>query len=93
MLNPFFLNGTSSEQGLLQSLMNETIQMHGVECYYLPRSFGNINTVIREVVQSEFTNAYPLEAYVDSYDGYGGQGSILSKFGIQGLDICRAPAI
>ena len=86
MLNPFFLNGTSSEQGLLQSLMTETIQMHGVECYYLPRSYATTNTVIREVVQSEFNNAYPLEAYVESYDGYGGQGDILSKFGIQGLD-------
>ena len=32
------------------------------------------------------TTLYPLEAYVESYDGYGGQGDILSKFGIQGLD-------
>ena len=86
MLNPFFLNGTSSEQGLLQSLMTETIQMHGVECYYLPRSYATTNTVIREVVQSEFNNALSSRAYVESYDGYGGQGDILSKFGIQGLD-------
>ena len=35
--------------------------MHGVECYYLPRSYATTNTVIREVVQSEFNNAYPLE--------------------------------
>ena len=28
----------------------------------------------------------PLEAYLDSYDGYGGQGTLLSKFGIEEQD-------
>ena len=60
--------------------------MYGIECYYLPRSYGNINTVIREVIQSEFKNAYPIEAYLDTYEGFGGQGTILSKFGIEGRD-------
>jgi hypothetical protein len=43
-------------------------------------------TIIKEVVESEFNFAYPIEAYVNSYDGYNGQGTILSKFGIQELD-------
>ena len=30
--------------------------------------------------------AYPIEAYLDSYEGYGGQGTILSKFGIEEQD-------
>jgi hypothetical protein len=86
MLNPFFLNGSKSEQGLLQDLINESIKIYGVEVYYLPRQYLTTNKVIEEVVQSEFNFAYPIEAYVDSYDGYGGQGTILSKFGIQELD-------
>ena len=60
--------------------------MYGVEIYYIPRKYLKKNTVIREVIQSEFTSAYPLEAYVDNYDGYGGQGTLLSKFGIQNND-------
>ena len=32
------------------------------------------------------TTALSSRGYVESYDGYGGQGDILSKFGIQGLD-------
>jgi len=60
--------------------------MYGVEVYYLPRSYATTNTVIREVVESEFENAYPLEAYVDNYEGYTGQGTILSKFGIENRD-------
>jgi hypothetical protein len=34
----------------------------------------------------KFDNAYPIEAYVDTYDGYEGQGTILSKFGVQPLN-------
>lgn len=86
MLNPFFLQGSSSEQGLIQDLINEQIRMYGVEVYYIPRKFITEKTVIKEVIQSIFDNAYPLEAYVNSYEGYGGTGTILSKFGIQDLD-------
>lgn len=86
MLNPFFLNGSKSEQGLLQDLVNESLRMYGVEVYYLPRQYITEKTIIKEVIESQFNHAYPIEAYVDSYDGYGGQGTILSKFGIQELD-------
>tara|TARA_S200002703_G_scaffold27820_1_gene23775 strand:+ start:29928 stop:31406 length:1479 start_codon:yes stop_codon:yes gene_type:complete len=86
MLNPFFLNGSKSEQTLIQSLVNEQIRMYGVEVYYMPRKYITKNTVIREVIESKFNNAYPLEAYVDSYEGYGGQGTILTKFGIDNQD-------
>lgn len=60
--------------------------MYGVEVYYLPRQYVTEKTIIKEVIESHFNHAYPIEAYVDSYDGYGGQGTILSKFGIQELD-------
>ena len=85
-LNPFFTQGTSSEQSLVQSLVNEQLRMYGVEVYYIPRKYLTKNTVIREVIQSEFNDAYPIEAYLNSYDGYEGQATILSKFGIQPID-------
>ena len=86
MLNPFFLQGSSGEQNLIQDLINEQLKIYGVEIYYLPREYVTEKSVIREVIESQFNTAYPIEAYVDSYDGYGGQGTILSKFGIQELD-------
>jgi hypothetical protein len=86
MLNPFFLQGSKTEQSLVQDLVNEHLRIFGVEVYYLPRQYVNENTIIKEVISSEFNFAYPIEAYVDSYEGYGGQGTILSKFGIQELD-------
>jgi hypothetical protein len=86
MLNPFFLQGSKTEQGLVQDLINESIQIHGIDVYYIPRQYITEKTIIKEVIESEFNNAYPIEAYVNSYDGYEGQGTILSKFGIQELD-------
>ena len=70
----------------MQDLINESIRMYGIDVYYLPRQYITEKTIIKEVIESQFTFASPIEAYVDSYDGYGGQGTILSKVGIQELD-------
>ena len=85
MLNPFFLQGSKTEQSLVQDLINEQLRMYGVEIYYVPRQYITTKTVIKEVIESKFEHAYPLEAYVDTYEGYEGQGTILSKFGVQPL--------
>ena len=86
VLNPFFQQGAKSEQSLVQSLINEQLKMYGVDIYYIPRRYIQKNTIIREVIESQFDAAYPIEAYIDSYEGYGGQGTLLSKFGIQNVD-------
>ena len=85
-LNPYFLQGSSNEQSLVQSLINEQLKMYGVEVYYIPRRYITKKTVIKEVIESKFDNALPIEAYVDTYDGYEGQGTLLSKFGVQSLN-------
>lgn len=86
MLNPFFLQGSKGEQGLLQDLINEQLRMYGVDVYYLPRKYITEKTVMREVIESLFDYAYPIEAYVNSFDGYSDNPTILSKFGIQALN-------
>lgn len=86
MLNPFFLQGSKTEQGLIQDLINEQLRMYGVDIHYLPRQCVTEKTVIREVIESQFNSAYPIEAYVSSYDGYSDNPTILSKFGIQALN-------
>jgi hypothetical protein len=86
MLNPFFLQGSATEQGLMQDLINEQLRMYGIDVYYLPRQYITQNTVIKEVISSEFNNAYAIEAYLSNYDGYSENPTILSKFGIQALN-------
>jgi hypothetical protein len=86
MLNPFFLQGSESEKNLMQDLINESIKIYGVEVHYLPRKYITEKTILKEVIESVFNNAYPIEAYINSYDGYGDNPTILSKFGIQNLN-------
>ncbi len=81
-LNPFFLQGSVSEQNLVQSLINEQLKIYGVEVTYIPRKIVNKSTVIEEIQTSKFDDNYLLEAYVDTFDGYGGQGDVMTKFGI-----------
>jgi|TARA_B100000035_G_scaffold192021_1_gene163915 hypothetical protein len=83
MLNPFFQQGSSGEQSLVQDLINEQLRMYGVEVHYMPRKYMTEKTLMREVVESKFDDAYPIEAYVESFDGYGDNPTLLSKFGIQ----------
>jgi len=81
-LNPFFLQGTASEQRLVQDLINEHLSMHGVEVTYIPRKYVNKKTVLEEVQTSKFDDNFAIEAYVNTYEGYGGAGDIMTKFGV-----------
>ena len=36
VLNPFFQQGSTSEQNLVQSLINEQLQIYGVNVHYIP---------------------------------------------------------
>lgn len=85
-LNPFFLQGSKSEQNLVQQLINEQLRMYGVEVTYIPRRYLNEKTIIKENVLSRFDESYSIEAYLKSYSGFGGGGDILTKFGIQSKD-------
>jgi len=81
-LNPFFLQGTSSEQRLAQDLINEHLKIYGVEVTYIPRKFVNRKSIMEEVQSSKFDDNFAIEAYVNNYEGYGGAGDVLTKFGM-----------
>ena len=81
-LNPFFLQGADTEQNLVQDLINEHLTIHGVEVTYIPRKIVNRATIIEEVTTSKFDDSFLIEAYVNTYEGYSGQGEIMSKFGV-----------
>jgi len=86
MLNPFFLQGSQGEQGLVQDLINEQLRTYGLDCHYIPRKLMTSRTIMREVTESRFDQAFPLETYLMNTDGYAGQGDILTKFGVRVTD-------
>ena len=81
-LNPFFLQGSQGEQRLVQNLINEQLKIYGVEVTYIPRKFVRKQTIIKEVQSSAFDDNFLLEAYLNTYEGYSGQGDIMTKFGV-----------
>ena len=83
VLNPYFQQGSKSEQNLVQSLINEQLKIYGVDVHFMPRKYVSSDSVLREVSASSFEDAYPIEAYIDNFDGYGDNPTLLSKFGIE----------
>lgn len=51
--------------------------------YYIPRKLNNYDAVYGADDQSSYENAYPIEIYIKSIDGFGGDGTFLSKFGLE----------
>ena len=81
-LNPFFLQGSQNEQNLIQDLINEHLKIYGVEVTYIPRKFVRKQTILKEVQSSAFDDNFLLEAYLNTYEGYSGQGDVMTKFGV-----------
>ncbi len=82
-LNPFFLQGSTNEQFLVQDLINEQLKIYGVEIYYLPRKIFKTDNIIREIQSSKFDDVFMMEAYINNYDGYAPDSDIMTKFGLR----------
>ena len=83
-VNHYFNNFTNSmEQNLVEDLIIESIRIYGIECLYIPRTLVKEDLLFGEDVLSKFSTAYPIEMYVKSVDGFEGDGTFLSKFGLE----------
>ena len=49
----------------------------------MPRTFVNTKTVMREVSSSKFEKSFPIEGYIENYEGFGDQYNLLTKFGVR----------
>lgn len=72
----------NSENTLMEQLISEAVNIHGDDFLYIPRTFVGKDEILGEDRISEFKNAYPIIMYLESMDGYEGQGAMLSKFGL-----------
>jgi len=88
MATNFFFNNFSSsgEQTLIENLVIESIKIHGVDNYYIPRKIINRDNAFREQEFSEYGEAIQIEMYIRNVDGFEGDGEFLSKFGVEVRD-------
>lgn len=86
-LNPFFQNYYyTQEQRLLEDLNDELIKIHGMDVYYLPRTHINIDGLFLQDPLSEFDDALRIEMYLKTFEGWQGEGDLMTKFGITMAD-------
>ena len=82
--NTYFRNfDARNEQELLHSLVTESIQIYGHDVNYIPRTLVNTDTILGEDSISEYKDAYSIEMYIKSVDGFEGEGDLVSKFGLE----------
>ena len=85
--NLYFQNVSSqAEQELINSLTSEVIQIHGLDVFYLPRTLVKEDLLMGEDVLSKFSTVYEIEMYLKSTEGFGGEGDLVSKFGLDVRD-------
>jgi len=80
--NIYFGQGSKNEQFLLEDLIIESISIWGQDFYYIPRTLIAKDEILGEDRLSEFKTAYPIEMYLETVDGFEGQGAFIQKFGL-----------
>ena len=75
-----------NDQELLHSLTTESIQVVGYDVNYIPRTLVNEDTILGEDSISEYKDAYSVEMFIKSVDGFEGEGDLVSKFGLEVRD-------
>lgn len=83
MKNPYFKYGTIPEQRLYDNLVRESIEIYGLNCYYLPRKLITYDKLFGEDINSQFGESYIIDMYLESYQNFEGQGDLFTKFGVQ----------
>ena len=80
--NVYFSQGTANEQYLLEDIIIESMQIYGQDFYYIPRSLVAHDQILGEDRLSEFKDAYQIEMYLETNQGFEGQGAFIEKFGL-----------
>ena len=84
-LNKYFNNygrsiGNKNERDLMQRLIDQAIQIHGFQITYIIRD-ENAEGVWREDTSPEFERSFTIEAFLESYDDFEGQGFYNNPYG------------
>ena len=78
----YFSGAVRSEQDLYEDLVTESIKVFGQDVVYLPRESLGEDALLNEE-WSQFTQAYPVEMYLENIEGFEGDSNLLGKFGLE----------
>jgi hypothetical protein len=79
-----FPKNITSEQLLVEDLVIESLKIHGMDVYYMPRtSRDTVDYIFGEDTLKQYVDAYSLEMYLENVTGMEGEGDFISKFGLE----------
>jgi hypothetical protein len=78
-----FFRPKKTDQNLIEDLVIESIKIHGHDVLYMPRTLVKEDELFGEDVLSAFNTAVPMEMYIESVDGFEGEGDFISRFGLE----------
>ena len=81
--NVYFSRGTPNEQHLYEDLAIEAIQIYGHDVFYIPRTLVNKDELFGESALSRFDDAYGIEMWMETQEGYEGEKELISRFGLE----------
>ena len=82
--NKYFTNYNSKyEQTLIEDLVVETIKIHGLDIYYLPRELNSQIDLFGDDPTSSFRQHFVIEMFLETVDGFEGSGDMIGRFGLE----------
>jgi len=88
--NKYFINyNSTAEQSLIEDLVVESIKIHGMDMYYIPRELANQPDIFGDDPTSSFRQHFIIEMFIESVDGFEGDGDYISKFGLEIRDSAK----
>ena len=74
------------DQKLVENIVIESIKSFGIDVHYMPRTEVNTDSIFGEDRISKFEDARMVEVYIKSIDGFEGDGTFVSNFGLEVRD-------
>ncbi|MEO0160199.1 MAG: hypothetical protein ABIL47_06990 [candidate division WOR-3 bacterium] len=79
--NPYFKKDFPNEQKLLQGFVNESIQIYGVDVYYIPKNYIAKDDILGEYWYSKLEKYFIIEMYIET-GNYQTHGFDTSPYGL-----------
>ena len=76
----------TTDQKLVEHIVIESIKSFGIDGHYMPRTEVNTDSIFGEDRISKFEDARMVEVYIKSIDGFEGDGTFVSNFGLEVRD-------
>ena len=76
----------TADQKLIESIIIESIKVYGIDLHYMPRILVNEDKLYGDDRISQFKDQRVIEMYIKNVDGFEGEGTFVSNFGLEVRD-------